>query len=33
MAKGQLSEADDSICVCNLCSAAYVCVSVLIYFC
>lgn len=34
-AKGQLSGADDSVCVCvcTLCLAAHVCASILIYFC
>lgn len=32
-AKGQMSGADDGICVCNLCLTAHVCVSILIYFC
>lgn len=32
-AKGQMSGADDSVCVCDLCLTAHVCVSILIYFC
>lgn len=32
-AKGQMSGADDGVCVCNLCLTAHVCVSILIYIC
>lgn len=32
-AKGQMSGADDGVCVCNLCLTAHACVSILIYFC